>query len=46
MDNMGFDSWQEQDLPLQNIPSSSGSHLAFCSVDTGDYFTRGKVAGA
>jgi len=44
---MRFDSRQEQDLPLlQNIPTSSGSHLAFCSVDTGDYFPRGKVAGA
>lgn len=44
---MGFDSWQEQDLPLlQNIQSSSGSHLAFCSVDIGDYFPRGKVTGA
>ena len=40
---MGFDSWQGQNLPfLQNIQTSSGVHLSFGSVDTGDYFHRGK----
>jgi hypothetical protein len=45
LDGKGFESFEEQEL-LQNAQTCFGAHQVFDSVDTGFFFSGGKVAEA